>query len=325
MREKRVRAGVIGVGKMGEYHAGAYLELHYVDLVGVADINEKRLKEICERYDVPGYTDYHQLLEKVDVVSVAVPTALHFQIAKDCIEKGVHVLVEKPITYTLEEARKLFELAQKHNVTLHVGHVERFNAAVQELMNIVKNPILIEARRLGPFTPRVAKDSVVLDLMIHDIDIVLRIARSEVTEIEATGASIYTNKCDVACVHLWFENKAVATLTASRVTQNKIRTLAVSERDFYVFLNFAEQDIHIHRNATSEAIRFKDKLRYTQSSIIEQVFVHKANPLRLEIQHFIDCAINGKERIVSVEDELKSLKIALEVERILKEKGVIKE
>ncbi len=321
---KKIRAGVIGVGRMGEYHAGAYTEIHFVELVGVADIDEERLSIICERYGVEGYKDYRELLDKVDVVTVSVPTGLHYQVARECIERGVHVLVEKPIAYTLEEARELFRLAEKKGVVLHVGHVERFNGAVQELMNIVSEPLLIESRRLGPFTPRVAKDSVVLDLMIHDIDIVLRLARSEVKEIEATGISVYTDKCDAATINLRFESGCVATLTASRVTQNKIRTMAVSERDFYVFLNFTEQDIHIHRQAYSEAVRLKDQLRYKQSSIIEQVFVHKGNPLKLELMHFIECAINGCKRIVPVESELKSLEIALEVERILKDKGVIK-
>lgn len=321
----RVKAGVIGVGRMGEYHAGAYTEIHYVDLVGVADIDEERLKVISERYGIPGYKDYRELLDKVDVVTVSVPTALHYQIAKECIEKGVHVLVEKPITYTLEEARDLFRLAMEKGVVLHVGHVERFNGAVQELMNIVSNPLLIETRRLGPFSPRVAMDSVVLDLMIHDIDIVLRLARSEVVEVEATGISVFSNKCDAAIVNLRFESGCVATLTASRVTQNKIRTMAVSEKDFYVFLNFTEQDIHIHRQAYSEAVRLKDQLRYKQSSIIEQVFVHKGNPLKLELMHFIECAMNNCKRMVPVESELKSLEIALKIEDILKEKGVIKE
>ncbi len=315
---------MIGVGRMGEYHCGAYTEIHYVDLVGIADTNEERLKEISERYDVPGYTDYRELLDKVDVVSVAVPTALHYEVATECMRRGVHVLVEKPITYTLEQAREMFRIAEENNVVLCVGHVERFNGAVQELMNIVERPLLIESRRLGPFSPRVAKDSVVLDLMIHDIDIVLRLARSEVTEIDATGLSYYTDRCDVATVQLRFENGCVATLTASRVTQHKIRTMAVSERDFYVFLNFTEQDLHIHRQAFSEAVRLKDQLRYRQSSIIEQVFVHKGNPLKLELMHFIDLAMGNGKRIVSVDDELKSLKVALEVESILKDKGVIK-
>jgi len=321
----KVRAGVIGVGHMGHYHVGAYMEIHYVDLIGVADINKERVKAICELYEVEGYTDYHELLEKVDVVTVAVPTRLHFEVAKKALEAGVHVLVEKPIAPTLEEARELFRIAHDKGLTLQVGHVERYNGAVQELMKIVTEPLLVESRRLGPFEKRTENESVVLDLMIHDIDIVLGLVRSPVKDIQASGLSLYTNKADVATVELTFESGCVATLTASRVTQNKIRTMAVSQKDFYVFLNFTEQDIHIHRQASSEARRTKDELRYRQSSIIEQVFVHKGNPLKLELVNFIDCAINGKCPVVSVERELKSLEIALHIEDILREKGIIKQ
>jgi len=321
---RRVRAGVIGVGRMGEYHCGAYTEIHYVDLVAVSDLDKNRLREICERYQVEGYEDYREMLDKVDVVSIAVPTRYHYEIAKECIKRGVHVLVEKPITYSLEEAKELFRLAEENGVVLQVGHVERFNGAVQELMKIVNEPLLVEVRRLGPFSPRVSGDSVVLDLMIHDIDIVLRIVRSEVDEIDATGLSYYTDRCDAACVIMKFKSGCVASLVASRVTENKIRTLAVSEKDFYVFLNFTEHDIHIHRNAQSEAIRFKDELRYRQSSLIEQVFVHKGNPLKLELMHFINCAVFGSKRITTVEEDLKSLEIALRIEDILKSKGIIK-
>ncbi len=321
---ERVKAGIIGVGHMGQYHVGAYMEIHFVDVVGVADINEERLKAVRRQYDIQGFTDYRELLPLVDVVTVAVPTREHFRVAKDAIEAGVHVLVEKPIAPNLEEARELFRLAKERGVALHVGHVERYNGAVQELMKIVTNPLLVEARRLGPFVKRVQDDGVVLDLMIHDIDIVLGLVKSEVKHIEASGISYYTDKGDVALVHLTFESGCVATLTASRVTQNKIRTMAVSQDDFYVFLNFTEQDIHIHRQASSEARRTRDELRYKQSSIIEQVFVHKENPLKLEILDLINCGLNHQCPIVSVERELKSLSIALEIEKILKDKGVIR-
>jgi predicted dehydrogenase len=320
----KVRAGVIGVGHMGHYHVGAYMEVHYVDLVGVADTDETRAGMISEQYDVKKFADYRDLLPLVDVVTVAVPTKEHFQVAKDALEAGVHVLVEKPIATNIEDARELFRLADDKGVALHVGHVERYNAAVQELMKIVTEPLLVETRRLGPFVKRVQDDGVVLDLMIHDIDIVLGLVRSEVVNIEASGLSRYTDRGDVAVVNLTFESGCVATLTASRVTQNKIRTMAVSQEDFYVFLNFTEQDLHIHRQASSEAKRTRHELRYRQSSIIEQVFVHKENPLKLEIVDLINCAMNHQCPMVSVDRELKSLEIALEIEDILKNKGIIR-
>ena len=322
---ERVRAGVIGIGHMGQYHVGAYMEIPYVDVVGVADVDKDKVKAIGQQYEIQGFTDYRELLPLVDVVTVAVPTKEHFQVTKDALDAGVHVLVEKPIATTIEDARELFRLARYKDLALHVGHVERYNGAVQELMKIVTNPLLVEARRLGPFVNRVQDDGVVLDLMIHDIDIVLGLVNSEVKHIEASGLSCYTDKGDVAVVHLGFESGCVATLTASRVTQNKVRTMAVSQDDFYVFLNFTEQDLHIHRQASSEARRTRDELRYRQSSIIEQVFVHKDNPLKLEIVDLINCGLNHRCPMISVDRELKSLEIALEIERILKNKGVVRD
>ena len=320
---KKVKAGVIGVGHMGQYHAGAYMELPYVDLVGVADVDERKLDTVTQRYEVKGFKDFHDLLPLVDVVTVAVPTQLHTPIGKEVLEAGVHVLMEKPIARTMEEAVALTELAREKGLTLHLGHVERFNGAVQELMKIVTEPLLVESRRLGPFVKRVADDGVVLDLMIHDIDIVLRLVNSGVKGINASGTSIYTNKGDAAVVTLWFENGCVASITASRLTQNKIRTMAVSEKDFYVFLNFTEQDLHIHREAFSEAIRTPKELRYRQSSLIEQVFVHKENPLKQELAHFIEAALGEDGPSVPTQLDLESLRIALTVEDMLREQGVI--
>jgi predicted dehydrogenase len=322
---EKVRAGVIGIGHMGQYHVGAYMEIHYVDVVGVADVDKNKVEAISQQYEIQGFTDYRELLPLVDVVTVAVPTNEHFQVAKDALDAGVHVLVEKPIATSMEDARELFRLAGEKGFTLHVGHVERYNGAVQELMKIVTNPLLVEARRLGPFVKRVQDDGVVLDLMIHDIDIVLGLVNSEVKHIDASGLSCYTDRGDVAVVYLTFESGCVATLTASRVTQNKIRTMAVSQDDFYVFLNFTEQDLHIHRQASSEARRTRDELRYRQSSIIEQVFVHKDNPLKLEIMDLINCGLNHQCPMISVDRELKSLEIALEIESILKNKRVVRD
>ncbi len=320
---RKVRAGVIGVGHMGQYHAGAYMELPYVELVGVADVDENRLDNITQHYEVKGFTDFHQLLPLVDVVTVAVPTQLHYSVGKEVLNAGVHLLMEKPIAPTMEEAIALTELAKSKGLTLHLGHVERFNGAVQELTKIVTNPLLVESRRLGPFVKRVADDGVVLDLMIHDIDIILRLVNSKVERITASGTSFYTKKGDAAVVTLYFESGCVASITASRLTQNKIRTMAVSEKDFYVFLNFTEQDLHIHRDAFSEAIRTPKELRYRQSSIIEQVFVHKENPLKQELAHFIEAAMGDSGPSVPTELDLESLRIALAVEDMLREQGVI--
>ena len=310
---KKVRAGVVGTGRMGEYHAAVYSELSDVDLVGIVDIDEERGKFVAKKSHTSYFDDFKKLIDKVDVVSIAVPTALHYSIAKEFLKSGTNVLLEKPITNNFDKAVELFELADNNNCTLHIGHVERFNGAVQELKKIVREPLLIESRRLGPFEPRIEDDGVVLDLMIHDIDIILNLVQSEVMEIQVMGRSFFTRKDDLATVQIRFKNNCTANIIASRVTQNKIRTMAISQKDAYIFLDFTDQDIHIHRRASSEHRLGKHELLYKQESFIERLFVHRENPLKLEIKHFIDCSTNGAARSTPVDKELRSLKVALEI------------
>jgi predicted dehydrogenase len=197
-RRHPLRAGVVGVGQMGRYHVGVLAELPQVELVGIVDVDPRKIQELAETYNTTGLTDYHDLLGEVDVVSIAVPTAIHYEVARQFLEAGVHVLIEKPIAPTLAEAEELFELAELRGAMLHVGHVERFNGAVQELKNIVRDPILIECRRMGPFQSRVKDDGVVLDLMIHDLDIVLNLVGSRVQSISAVGAAVFSEVEDVS-------------------------------------------------------------------------------------------------------------------------------
>jgi len=311
--DKIVRAGVIGVGHMGQYHVGAYSEITGVNLGGISDLDMERASPIAKKYRTQCYQDYRKLLDKVDVVSIAVPTAFHFEIAKECLEAGIHCLVEKPICKDLEQAQQLFEVADRHNAALHVGHVERFNGAVQQLKKVVCDPILIESRRLGPFAPRIRDDGVVLDLMIHDIDIILNLVDSPLTTLNVTGSSVFTDKEDVVNVQLQFENGCMANIIASRATQEKIRTLAITQEKEYIVLDYTNQDILVHRRASSQSELTSQELRYTQESFIERIFVHRENPLKLQLQHLIGCGANGDKRITSVESELKSLKVALQV------------
>ncbi len=197
-RARPVRAGVIGVGQMGRYHVGVLAELAQVDLVGIADVDPQRIQHLAETYNTAALTDYSDLLGEVDVVSIAVPTTLHYEVAREFLDAGVHVLIEKPIAPTLAEAEELFKLAHRRGVMLHVGHVERFNGAVQELKNIVRDAILIECRRLGPFQSRVKEDGVVLDLMIHDLDLVLSLAAPPLAEVRAAGARALVAQDDQA-------------------------------------------------------------------------------------------------------------------------------
>lgn len=311
--KKNLRGAVIGVGHMGRYHANVYYELPGVDLKAVVDLNEEQGKVVAEQYNSKYYKKYDDIYDKVDLVTIAVPTSKHYPVTKAFLERGIHVLLEKPVTNDLEEARDLFETAAKNNVVLHIGQIERFNGAVQELKNVITEPIMIECRRLGPFNPRINDVGVVMDLMIHDIDIVLNLVDSRVKRINALGTSVFTKNEDLANVQLQFENGCIANLMASRVTQHKKRILTVTQQDKYVVLDYTNQNIFIHRQASSEHFLTKEQLRYTQESFTEQIFVHKENPLKLEIKHFIECASDGAERSVPVENELYSLQIALEV------------
>lgn len=318
------RVGVVGTGHMGQYHVNVYSELPNVKLAGIADVSKERVVAVAKRFKTKGYTDYRKLIGQVDAVTVAVPTGKHYEVAKEFLSAGVHVLLEKPITPTLKEAKELYSIAKKKKVVLQVGHVERFNGAVQEVKKIIKNPLLVETRRIGPFVQRVQDDGVVLDLMIHDIDIVLNLVDSEIVKVNAVGGSIFTNTGDYANVQIYFKNGCVASLIASRVSQEKIRTLAVSQKDAYISLDYGAQELHLHRQASSQYFLSKEELKYKQESMIERVFVHKDNPLKLEVKHFLDCAMKGAERSVSPESDLRSLEVALKVQDILRKDGVIK-
>src|SRR5712692_2204381 len=307
---------------MGQYHILALAEIWGVELVGVVDTDFAKAQRVAAPYGARAYRDHRELAGRIDFATVAVPTDRHFAVARDLLEAGAHVLVEKPMTATLEEAKELFRVARQRNRVLHVGHVERFNGAVQELRKIVERPILIESRRLGPFVPRVQNDSVVMDLMIHDIDIVLGLVDSEPRRMNALGRSIHSSQADVANVQILFDSGAMATITASRATEEKIRTLSITQPDAYIVLNYADQDIQIHRRAAQEYTLNRESIRYRQASFVERLFVHKDNPLKLEIRHLIGVAraarATGQVDLFETED-LRSLAVALEIERMIRE------
>ncbi len=311
--KKVTRVGVVGVGHMGRYHLGVYADMYRIELGGISDIDKNTCHRLARKYKTRGYIDYRRLLDKLDAVSIAVPTEMHYKVARDFLEAGVHVLVEKPMTDSLPQARELFRLAKEKKLVLHVGHVERFNGAVQELRKIVREPMFIESRRMGPFPNRNVEDGVILDVMIHDLDIILGLVNSSVMEIQAVGAKVFSHREDLASVQLIFENGCLASLTASRSTQHKERTLAITQKDSYIFLDYTDQDIRIHRDASSHHTISKQELKYRQESTIERIFVHKDNPLKLEIKNFLNCALNSTVKSVSVKDELYSIQVALEI------------
>lgn len=283
-----------------------------VNLVAVCDANQEAVDQVALTYSLKGYTDYKKFLKAVDAVVIAVPTFLHYKFASEALEAGKHVMLEKPITKTVYFAEKLIRLAEQKNLFLQVGHVERFNAAVQELQHVVDQPYLIQTMRLGP-SSRITDVGVVLDLMIHDIDIVLAIAHSRVVDVAAHGSRVYSQFEDVANASLYFENGVVANLTASRVTTNKIRTMAISQKDAYIFLDYATQDMTIHRQPHTDYFVAREEIRYRQESLVERLFIHKDNALKLELEHFVDCIGEEREPIRHPEADITALKIAKQI------------
>lgn len=274
------RLGVIGLGHLGKEHTRIYHEILGDNLVGVSDQDPEK-KSLADQYGVPFYTNPADLLGKVDAVSIATPTSTHYAVAKDFLNAGVHTLIEKPITLKLEEADELIEIARTKNCALHVGHIERHNPGFKRIGQIAKNIRFFEIHRLGPFTGRINDCGVVLDLMIHDIDIVMGLVKSEIAWFDAVGINVMTPYEDIANVRLKFKNGAVADLTASRMTPEKQRKMRIFQEDAYISLDFAKQNAKIFRKGM---FGIKE----------EEVDIEKSEPLKEEIRYFLRGIQTGK-------------------------------
>jgi len=313
-----VKTGIIGLGRMGRYHLNLNDEMSESNLQMLCDADSATRDAVAKNFNYPMTGDFTELLKHVDAVTVAAPTKHHFEIAKKCLESGKHVLVEKPITTNIEQATELFDIAEKKNLVLHIGHVERFNGAVQELDNITDEPYLIESRRVGPYNPNFKNDSIVLDLMIHDIDIILNMVNRNITSVQAHGNCVYSPLPDFATVTLQFEDSCVANILVSRVTQKKDRTMSISQKGAFIYLDYTTQDINIYREAREGKEFGHQQLKYKNEYMYEKLFVYKDNPLKMEIKHFLDCVTGKQSRNVTVEHELRSLKVALKVDELLR-------
>jgi predicted dehydrogenase len=256
--------------------------------------------EIGKKYHTKSYADYEELFDKVDAASIVVPTSLHYNVAKEFLNRGIHVLIEKPITKTLSEADELIEIAKEKNLIIQVGHVERFNAAVMALEHFLKKPKFLECQRLGPFHKRVEDVGVVLDLMIHDIDIVLGLIKQDVMAIEAVGLSTMSDHEDVANVRLIFEDGTIADITASRVTKDVVRKIRIFQEDSYISLDYVNQEVTIFKKTGTKVKK-------------EKVKIKKAEPLKEELQSFIECVRTGKKPIVSGVEGRRALSVALDI------------
>lgn len=300
------RLGVIGVGHLGQHHARVYSEILGSQLVGVVDTNESRAESIGESLGVPFYSDVDEFIRKArpDAVSVVVPTVRHYEIAKKALLNGIHVLIEKPVTTTVSEAEDLLEIAAGSDLVLQVGHIERFNSAVQYISKIIRNPLFLQSRRLGPFSTRINDVGVVLDLMVHDIDVILSLVKSDIKNISAIGRSIKSGHEDIASAQLSFKNGCMAHIYVSRVSERRLRQLEISEPQRYVTVNYETQDVSIHR-----CVRENNNLM----ELIEHPVFPKKEPLKLELQHFVSCVREGKQPLVGIYDGKRVLEIAVTI------------
>ena len=304
--ERIVKVAVIGVGHLGHHHARIYTELPGVELAAVVDVAETRRREEGGRLRVPALSDYRELLGKVDAVSVAVPTVLHHQITREFLLAGSDVLVEKPITRTLCEADDLVGIAVATGRILQVGHSERYNGGVQALAQHIHDPDFIEVHRMGPFPGRGTDVDVVLDLMIHDIDIILTLVGSSVTSVSAVGVPVVSDQVDIANARLEFASGCVANITASRVTGERLRRIRVFQRDTYFVLDYASQELHLFRPAPAGA---SGKSRLSRVEIP----VARKEPLRQELTEFVNSVRSRRPPMVAGEAGRDALAVAARI------------
>ncbi len=316
---KKIKIGVIGVGHMGLYHTNVLSTMNgQIELAGISDISEEIAQKVGEKYNIPYYTNSDELLKRVDAVCIAVPTYHHYAETMKAFEHNVNVLVEKPITNDLKQAEKLFEIAYKKSLIFQVGHLERFRGTVRGVKKLINKPYLIEAKRLQPKNSnRITDVGVVLDLMIHDIDIVNNLIGEEISKITAFGKSFYTSFEDIAKVNLLFNNGCVVDLTASRLSQDKVRTLNIYQNEADIYLDYNKDEISIHRRASLGYEVEKEELKYHDKMFIENLYIYTDNPLKNEIMHFINCVKGIEKPFVNSECDIKTLKVALDIVNIL--------
>jgi predicted dehydrogenase len=296
---RRIRVAVVGLGQWGRHHARIYASLPEVELAAVVDVNAAEMRAVAQRYRVPGHTDYRDVLGRVDAVSVVVPTHLHYEVARAFLESGAHVLVEKPMTATLPEATALVDLARRTGRLLVVGHVERFKPAVRRLGELTREPLFIQARRVRPYDRSRTMDvGVVMDLMIHDIDIALALARSHPTRLGGLAVRVHNSHEDLAVAHLTLASGCQAWLLASRVSAHKASEIEVVAPDRVVRLDYLRQRLSVHRFS---------------GEVEEHEEVHGEEPLRAELQHFVACVAGRDRPVVTGEDGRQALEVALQL------------
>ena len=318
-----VKVGVIGIGNMGWHHARVFSLLKDADLIGVADPNEARGKLAVDQFQCDWYKDYQDLIPKVDAICIAVPTLLHHKVGIDCLKAGVNVLIEKPIAANELEAKSLINASKNNNCLLQVGHIERFNPAFRELNKIVHNEeiVVLEARRHSPNADRANDVSVVMDLMIHDIDLVLELVNSKIQKLAAIGGRNSDGLIDYVNATIVFNNNIIASLTASKMSHKKIRSLSAHCQNSLVETDFLNHTLQIHRKSHESYTAEHGELVYRNDGYVEEVSTTSIEPLYAELEHFLKC-VQGKESPeVDGEQASRALKIADFIESAVENSG----
>ncbi len=313
-----LKVGIFGVGHLGKFHLANWQQMEGVELVGFYDPGDVNAQEVSEKYQLARFLDADRLMDVVDAVDIVAPTPLHFNLCKRAIRKGKHVFVEKPFANTMEEARELLKLSKESNIKVQVGHVERFNPAFLAIKDLELNPMFIEVHRLAQFNPRGTEVSVILDLMIHDIDIILSIVKSEVKSIAANGVNVMTETPDIANVRIEFNNGCVANLTSSRISMKKMRKMRIFQKDAYVGIDFLEKKTEVIRLQTADDLNAFTFEVETPSGEIKTIavatpLVTEVNAIRFELEKFRDAILHNTPTIVSEMDGYRAMDVAHQI------------
>ncbi|MFT4093127.1 MAG: Gfo/Idh/MocA family oxidoreductase [Niabella sp.] len=312
-----LKIGIIGVGHLGKFHLNNWLEIKDVEVVGFVDPNNKTANEVIEKYGIQRFFDTDAFLQQCDAIDIVAPTNFHYEWCEKAIKLGKHVFVEKPFAHTMEEARQLVKLAKESNIKLQVGHVERFNPAFLALKGVDLKPMFIEVHRLAQFNPRGTEVSVILDLMIHDIDIILSLVKSDVKKISASGVAVMTDTPDIANVRIEFDNGCVANLTSSRISMKKMRKMRVFQKDAYIGIDFLDKKteiIKLKEPHDQNVFAFDIATPNGNKTIaIANPPVPQVNAIKQELEEFKDAIINNTQTVVSEIDGLKAMDVAHQI------------
>jgi predicted dehydrogenase len=312
-----LKVGVFGTGHLGKFHLNNWKEIPDAELVGFFDPNDDTAKEVSDKYQLARFLDVDSLLDASDAVDIVAPTTFHFELCKKAIRKGKHVFVEKPLANSMEEARELVKLSKESNIKFQVGHVERFNPAFLAMKDVALNPMFIEVHRLAQFNPRGTEVSVILDLMIHDIDIILNIVKSDVKNISASGVAVMTDTPDIANVRIEFHNGCVANLTSSRISMKKMRKMRLFQKDAYIgidFLNKKTEIIKLKEAQDNNVFSFDIETNAGKKTIaISNPTVPEVNAIKKELSAFKDAILNNTKTIVTEIDGLMAMDVAHQI------------